>query len=96
MRSLWLLSLLLLSGCYYPYGSYYGYGRYPYSPAYPYGHAPGYYQPGAEYPYYTGQAPSPTAQQRNYNTAPQGYGTSAASDPNNCGTPDEPKSCTVR
>jgi hypothetical protein len=59
MRYLWLLPVLLLTGCYYPYGYPYGYGYsygYPYSsgysgygnPAYTqgYGHPPpGYYSP---------------------------------------------------
>jgi hypothetical protein len=80
MRRISLLPLLFLSGCYYPYG-YYPYGYYPY----------GYYGYGGySYP----------AQQPYYGTAPY-YGSGgiyssgqpAAVDPNNCGTPDEPKSC---
>jgi hypothetical protein len=78
VRWLSLLVLLLLSGCYYPYG-YYPYGYYPYGYygyAYPYGAQPLYYGT----PSYDGS---------------QAYssGQPAAVDPNNCGTPDEPKSC---
>jgi hypothetical protein len=81
MRSLWLLSLLLLSGCYYPYGAYYGYGYPYYGYAYPYG---GYGYPPAS-GYYASPA-SPAAYQ-------QGMYTERSGDPNNCGTPDEPKAC---
>ena len=35
----------------------------------------------------------PNAEQRYYRNAQPGYGGPAASDPNNCGTPDEPKPC---
>jgi hypothetical protein len=82
MRYLVLLSLLLLSGCYYgPYGYGYGYGYgYPYRP----------YPPG----YYT-SAPPPYAggQQQYYGEGQPGYGNPAANDPNNCGTPDQPRPC---
>jgi hypothetical protein len=47
MRSLWLLPLLLLSGCYYPYGPYYGYGYPYYGYTYTYPPASGYYGPPA-------------------------------------------------
>jgi hypothetical protein len=76
MRSLWLLPLLLLSGCYYPYGPYYGYG-YPY---YGYGYT---YPPASGY--YGSPALPPAYQPGSYAQRP--------GDPNNCGTPDEPKSC---
>jgi hypothetical protein len=80
MRRILLLTLLLLSGCYYPNGyypySYYPYGYYGYR-AYPYAAQPPYYN---TYPYYgSGGAYS--------------YGQVATPDPNNCGTPDEPKPC---
>jgi hypothetical protein len=82
MRYLVLLSLLLLSGCYYgPYGYGYGYGYgYPYRP-YP----PSYYS-SAPPPYVGGQ-------QQYYGAGQPGYGNPAANDPNNCGTPDQPKPC---
>jgi hypothetical protein len=84
MRYLVLLSLLLLSGCYYgPYGYGYGYGYgYPYRP-YP----PSYYT-SAPPPYAGGQQ-----QQQYYGDGQPGYGNPAANDPNNCGTPDQPRSC---
>ena len=91
MRHLWLLSLLLLASCYYPYGPYYGYGGYPY-PNYPYGYAPTYYAPGSPPPFYGNQQVAPY-EQRYYENAQPGYGGPAASDPNNCGTPYEPKPC---
>ena len=50
-----------------------------YPPPYPYGYAPGSYG-------YGGQAPD-------YSRYPA-YGMSMRRDPNNCGTPDEPKPCT--
>jgi hypothetical protein len=75
MRWILLLTLLLLSGCYYPYGyypyGYYGYGVYPYAAQQPYYGAAPYYGSGETH----------------------SYGQAAAPDPNNCGTPDEPKSC---
>jgi hypothetical protein len=92
LRGLWVLPLLALSGCYYPYGPYHGYGGYPY-PAYPYGYVPPYYAPGPPPPSYGTPQLSPDAQQRYYRNAQPGYGGPAASDPNNCGTPDEPKPC---
>jgi len=92
MRNLWLLPLLLLAGCYYPYGPYYGYGRYPY-PSYPYGYAPSYYAPGAPPPYYGSQPLPPDARQRYYENAQPGYVAPAPSDPNNCGTPYEYRPC---
>jgi hypothetical protein len=80
MRYILLMTLLLLSGCYYPYG-YYPYGYYPY----------GYWGYGV-YPY--------TPPQPYYGTAPyygssatQSWGQSIPPDPNNCGTPDQPKPC---
>jgi hypothetical protein len=95
MRYLWLLPLLFLSGCYYPYGPYYGYGygAYPY-PSYPYyGQAPGYYGSGQPQPSYGYQQSYPAPQQPHYGEAQPGYGNPAANNPNNCGTPDEPKPC---
>ncbi len=113
MRYLWLLSLLLLSGCYYPYGPSYGYGGYPY-PGYPsHGYAPGAYGSGPPPPSYSNQQPYPGAQQPYqaypgtqqpyqaypgaeqpyYGNTQPGYAGPAASDPNNCGTPDEPRPC---
>jgi hypothetical protein len=83
MRYLILLSLLLLSGCYYgPYGSYgYGYGY-----GYPYGPYPRSYYTTAPPPYAGGQ-------QQYYGGGQPSYGNPAANDPNNCGTPDEPRPC---
>lgn len=95
MRYLWLLPLLLLAGCYYPYGPYYGYGGYPY-PGQSYGgYAPGYYGGTPPPPsYYSTQQPYPAAQPPYYGTVQPGYGgPAAANNPNNCGTPDEPKPC---
>jgi hypothetical protein len=82
MRYLILLSLLLLSGCYYgPYGYGYGYGYgYPYRP-YP----PSYYT-SAPPPYSGGQQPY-------YGGGQPGYGDPAANNSNNCGTPDQPRPC---
>ncbi len=83
MRYLWLSLLLLpllLSGCDYPYGPYGGYAGYPYASYPSYGYAPGYGQPYA-------------AAQPDYGGYMQAYGNPAANDPNNCGTPDEPKPC---
>lgn len=58
MRYLWLLPLLLLSGCYYPYGPSYGYGYpYPYYPSY--GYAPSYYGSGPPPPSYHSQQSYP-------------------------------------
>ena len=93
LRPFWLLPLLLLAGCYYPYGPYpyypyYGYSAYP-PPAYPYGYAPSY---GAPPPAYGNPPGSPGAQQPYYGSAQPSYNP-AANDPNNCGTPDEPKPC---
>ncbi len=84
MRYLILLSLLLLSGCYYgPYGYGYGYGYgYPYRP-YP----PNYYT-AAPAPYYGEQQ-----QQQYYGGGQPGYGNPTANDSNNCGTPDQPRPC---
>jgi hypothetical protein len=59
-----------------------------YPPAYPYGYYPNAYAPG-----YYGYASPPTAYSAPQAYAQQGYGTSPALDPNNCGTPDEPKPC---
>jgi hypothetical protein len=82
MRYLILLTLLLLSGCYYgPYGYGYGYGYgYPYRP-YP----PSYYSSAP--PPYSGE------QQQYYGGGQPVYGNPAANDPNNCGTPDQPRPC---
>jgi hypothetical protein len=81
VRYLLLLSLLLLSGCYYgPYGYGYGYGYgYPYR-TYPSG-------------YYTSAPSSYPGGQQYYGGGQPGYGNPAASDPHNCGTPDEPRPC---
>jgi hypothetical protein len=80
-----LTTPLLLSGCYYGYG-YYPYGYYPYGPyAYGYGGYPlGPY--AAPQPYF-GLGPH-TRDSTNHS-----YGQPAALDPNNCGTPEEPKPC---
>jgi hypothetical protein len=81
MRFLLLLLPLLLSGCYYGYGyPYYGYG-YPY---YGYGYPQPYPYPPAS-GYYGSPASPPAYQQGTYAEQP--------GDPNNCGTPDEPKAC---
>lgn len=88
MRNFWLLLLFLLAGCYYPYGPYYSY---PY-PTYPYGYAPSYYGPGAPTSSYGYQPPYPSAQQPSYGNLQPGY-SAPGNDPNNCGTPDEPKPC---
>jgi hypothetical protein len=93
MRYLWLLSLLLLSGCYYypPY-PYYGYGSYPYSsPAYPYGHSPAYVS-APPYPY-TQQGAPPQPPQHEFGTEQPGYSGSLTPSPYNCGTPDQPQPC---
>ncbi len=100
MRYLWPLLLLLLSGCYYPYGPDYGYAGYPYS-AYPYsGSAPGYYGPSTSPPSYGYQYPpaypAPGPQPPYAGNVQPGYGNPAANDPNNCGTPDEPIPCSGR
>jgi hypothetical protein len=88
MRYLILLTLLLLSGCYYgPYGYGYGYGYgYPYRPYPPnyYTSAPPSYSP----PPYSGEQ-----RQQYYGGGQPGYGNPAANDPNNCGTPDQPRPC---
>jgi hypothetical protein len=78
-----LITLLLLSGCYYGYG-YYPYGYYPY----------GYYGYGG-YPYgrYVAQQPYYGHEPYAGGSADHAYGQPAALDPNNCGTPDEPKPC---
>jgi len=91
MRYLWLLSPLLLSGCYYPYYPYYGYWGNPYPSAYPYGYSPGYY--GASPPPYAGQRTAAPPQQYEFGSAQPGYGGPITLDPHNCGTPDEPMSC---
>jgi hypothetical protein len=103
MRYIWLLSLLLLSGCYYPY-PYYGYGSYPYSsPAYPYS-SPAYPYSSPAYPYghspaYIGAPPYPYAEQGTPIQPQQpefgtGYGGPLTPNPYNCGTPDQPQPCT--
>ena len=73
-----------LTGCdttVYPgYGYGYGYGGYPSYQTY----SPGYYSP----------APAPYVGQQSYSQGAQtGFGQPAATDPHNCGTPDEPKPC---
>jgi hypothetical protein len=96
MRYLILSLLLLLSGCYYGpygYGYGYGYGGYPYR-GYPPAYQPNYYTsaPQAQQNYYTS---APQAQQPYYLNQP-GYGNPgnpAANDPQNCGTPDQPRPC---
>lgn len=92
MRYLLLASLLLLSGCYYPYYGY-GYG-YPYAG---YGSYGGPYPATAPYPGYAsgGQAaPPPGAAYAPDGGAPQfQQGFPGPLDPQNCGTPDEPKGC---
>ena len=92
MRYLWLLPLVLLSGCYYPYGPSYGYVGYPY-PAYPYGYGSGYYTSSTPPPSYSAPPAYPYAQQGYYGGPPAGYANPASNDPNNCGTPDEPYPC---
>jgi hypothetical protein len=79
-----LITALLLSGCYYGY-DYYPYGYYGYW----YGGYPYYGPYVAQQPYY---GPSP------YYGGSTGssYTPPAALDPNNCGTPDEPKPCNRR
>jgi hypothetical protein len=80
-----LITSLLLSGCYYGYG-YYPYGYYPY----------GYYGYGyGGYPYgpYVAQRPYYGHESYAGGSADHSYGQPAALDPNNCGTPDEPKPC---
>jgi hypothetical protein len=82
MRCVWLLTLLLLSGCYYPYGypySGYGYGGYGYG---------GGYQPG----YYSGGTPQYHGYTYGY-ASPSGYSQPTVLDPSNCGTPDQPRPC---
>jgi hypothetical protein len=84
-RILLLITPLLLSGCYYGYG-HYGFGYYPY----------GYYGYGyGGYPYapYAVQQPNYGHESYASGGAYHSYGQPAALDPNNCGTPDEPKSC---
>jgi hypothetical protein len=94
MRYLWLLPVLLLTGCYYPYGYPYGHGYsygYPYSsgysgygyPAYTQGYGqlpPGYYSPGQPPPSHYEPSPGPVAGGPAYSGE-------------NCGTPDQPKPC---
>ena len=100
MRHIFLFLLLLLSGCYYPYYGYSYSGGYPY-PAYAPGYQPNYYSPnGPPPPYrgpplsYGGTSPYPGNQQQSYSGAPQlRYGTPGPYDPQNCGTPDDPKPC---
>ena len=91
MRWLGLAILLLLSGCY-PYGyPYYGYPYSGYGYGYGYGGYPSYqtYSPG-----YYSPAPAPYVGQQSYSQGAQtGFGQPAATDPHNCGTPDEPKPC---
>jgi hypothetical protein len=93
MRYLWLLSLFLLSGCYYPYYPYYGYGSYPYPPpAYPYGYSSPYAE--GPPPPYTQQGTPHQPQQYGYGAEQPGYGGPPVPDPHNCGTPYEPMACT--
>lgn len=84
MRYLALAALLLLSGCY--YAPYYGYPYPAYRP-YAYGPPPAYPAP------YPG-TPLPPGAASSYSGAPQlQYGIPGPLDPQNCGTPDEPKGC---
>ena len=84
-RILLLMTPLVLSGCYYPYG-YYPYGYYPNGP-YPYGYGGQPYGPYAAQPQYSGGGPYGSG------SADRSYAQPPASDPNNCGTPDEPIPC---
>ena len=96
MRYLWLLPALLLTGCYYPYGYPYGYGSsygygYPYSSGFSgYGYptyTQGYGQPPpGRYP--PGQPPPP-----HYEPGPGPLAGGPAYSGENCGTPDQPRSC---
>jgi len=90
MRYLAFAALLLLSGCYYaPYGGYY-YGAYPYAAPYPYAS----YGYGGAPPYSGPYAPPPATSAPSYGSAPQlQHGIPGPLDPQNCGTPDEPKAC---
>ena len=97
MRYLLLSLLLALSGCYYPYPPYgtyyYGYGAYPY-PSYPYsGYVPGYYSARPPAPYYNTSPGYAAVPQPYYGNTQPTYGGPAATDPSNCGTPDQPKPC---
>jgi hypothetical protein len=100
MRYILLFSLLLLSGCYYPYYGYpYG-GGYSY-PGYAPGYQPNYYGANGPPPAYRGPPqsyggppPYPGNPQQQYSGAPQlRYGTPGPNDPQNCGTPDAPYPC---
>jgi hypothetical protein len=98
MRYIFLLLLLLLSGCYYPYYGYPYYG-YPY-PTYAPGYQPNYYSPNnppSAYrgppSAYDGPPPYSSDQQQSYSGSSQlRYGTGPY-DPQNCGTPYDPEPC---
>jgi hypothetical protein len=102
MRFVLLLCLLLLSGCYYPYYGYPYYGAYPYG--YPYSSPYPAYTPGYQ-PYAYGPSAQPPFSGAPYPGIPQQYSSNAPSaqggpfgppDPQNCGTPYEPKPCSRR
>jgi hypothetical protein len=83
---------------YYPPAAYYPppYAYPPpayYPPAYPYPYG---YRPNAYTPGYYGYANPPTPYPGAQAYARQGYQPPTALDPNNCGTPDEPRPCTRR
>ena len=78
--TLLLMTSLLLSGCYYGYG-YYPYGYY------------GYGYGGYPYGLYVAQRPYYGHEPYTGGSTDHSYGQPAALDPNNCGTPDEPKPC---
>jgi hypothetical protein len=59
-----------------------------YPPPYPYAYYPNTYAPG-----YYGYATPPLAYPAPQAYAQSGYRPPVALDPNNCGTPDEPKAC---
>jgi hypothetical protein len=83
VRCALLMTLLLLSGCYYPPVYYYPNGYFPY----------GYYGSGASYqPPHAAHQPYPSDEPYYGGSAVQ----PAAPDPNNCGTPDEPHPCYQR
>jgi len=84
MRWVYLLGLILLSGCYYPYG-YYPYRYYGY-PSYGYGYGPRY-APGY------GPYRRPFASPEGGTEQPPDSADQMGLDPNNCGTPDEPHPC---
>jgi hypothetical protein len=104
MRCILFVSLLSLSGCYYPYYGYPYAAGYPY-PAYGPGYAPPAYAPGPGYAPGYAYGPPPGAYGRppgpppgpaysSYSDAPQlQHGIPGPVDPQNCGTPDSPHPC---